>query len=311
MFLSRAQEVVVIGGGYAGTLAAIRTAGRARRRANVTLVDPEGRLVHRLRLHQAAAGQDVPTHSLPKLTGRRVAHVKGTAHEIDAECGVVVVSGSGGRMILRFDHLVVAIGVDTVVGSRVASMDAGRLTLGDGSEVAFDVAVWCGGFVGHPLARDSALATDGRNRLVVDPTLRSVSHPHVLAVGDAAGIPAFASGAAFRMTCQAGMPSAAHAADTVAAAIDGREPEAFDFGYLHQPISLGRKDALIQFVDRADRPREKMLTGRRAALYKNVVTGSAVTGLKVERRLPGATRWPSGGAEASEPSPGLSVSPRG
>jgi NADH:quinone reductase (non-electrogenic) len=55
------------------------------------------------------------------------------------------------------------------------------------------------------------------------------------------------------MTCQAGMPSGADAADTALATLMGREPRPFNFGYIHQPISLGRRDGLIQWVDRADR----------------------------------------------------------
>lgn len=96
---------------------------------------------------------------------------------------------------------------------------------------------------------------DARGCLLVDTTLRAVGHPHVLGAGDAAAIPSLANGGAFRMTCQAGMPAGAHAADNAVAALRGREPEDFDFGYLHRPISLGRRDRLIQWVDRADRPK--------------------------------------------------------
>lgn len=48
---------MVIGGGSAGIVAAVRAAARLRRRAKVTLVEPRGELVQLLRLHQAAAGQ--------------------------------------------------------------------------------------------------------------------------------------------------------------------------------------------------------------------------------------------------------------
>ena len=54
-----AEHVVVLGGGYAGVLAAVRLAGRARRRAEVTLLDAKPEFVQRLRLHQVAAGQSV------------------------------------------------------------------------------------------------------------------------------------------------------------------------------------------------------------------------------------------------------------
>jgi hypothetical protein len=40
---------------------------------------------------------------------------------------------------------------------------------------------------------------------------------------------------------------------------------------VNQCISLGRRDGLIQFVNRYDEPVEKVLTGRLAALYKESV----------------------------------------
>ena len=39
---------------------------------------------------------------------------------------------------------------------------------------------------------------------------------------------------------------------------------------------MGRRDRVIQWVDRADRPKPKVLVGRRAAIYKELVTRGAV-----------------------------------
>ena len=191
------------------------------------------------------------------------------------------------------------LGVELVEQTMVQGVECGRVVLDGGAVLEADATVWCGGFVGHPLARASGLAIDEQGRLRVDGTLRSVSHPQVLGAGDAAAIPTLPNGAAFRMSCQAGMPSGAHAADTVAAAIRGREPEPFDLGYIHVLMSLGRRDGLVQWVDRADRPKDKVLTGRRAAAYKELVTRSAVLTIAWERRLPGATRWLAGGTPAA------------
>ena len=57
-------------------MAAIRLAGKARKRAQVTLVSPDGVLVPRLRLHQIAAGQDIAAPELSALGGRRVEVVR-------------------------------------------------------------------------------------------------------------------------------------------------------------------------------------------------------------------------------------------
>jgi NADH dehydrogenase len=121
--------------------------------------------------------------------------------------------------------------------------------------------------------------------------------------GEMPATPALSNGAAFRMTCRAGMPSGAHAADTVAAVACGREPERFDLGYIHMPISLGRRDGLIQWVDRANRPKPKVLVGGRAALYKELVTRGAVPSISMERRIPGALKWLHGGEPIGDPEP--------
>jgi hypothetical protein len=98
----------------------------------------------------------------------------------------------------------------------------------------------------------------------------------------------------------------AHAADTVLAALDGRAPEPLRYGYLHQCISLGRRDGLIQMVDALDAPRPRIFTGRKAARYKELICRSTIWTLRAERRLPGTARYPHGldapiGAPAAAP----------
>jgi NADH dehydrogenase len=380
------EHVVVLGGGYAGALAAVRLAGRASRRAKVTLVDPKPHFVQRLRLHQVAVGQTVAEPSYRKLLGRRVEVVQGWAQYIDTERGRVVLSGGGsGGSELPFDRLIYAVGssvdgsgvpgvaehaytladvaaarglnhvlhyssedrqiavvgggmtglemaselatqfpqrpiklvtagqlggwlsergrdylaatlsrqgVEVIEEVRVERVEADRLLLADGAEVPSTLTIWCGGFRASPLAANSGLETDGLDRLLVDRTLRSVSHPHVIGAGDGAATPAFVGGKPLRMACQVAGPMGGHAADTALAELKRREPKPLRFGYLHQPISLGRRDGLIQFVDRADRPKDSMLTGRSAAIYKELISSGPIPSMKLERLLPGATKWP-------------------
>ena len=51
----RTHHVMVVGGGYAGVIAAARVAREPR--ARVTLVDPRPAMVQRIRHHQLLAGQ--------------------------------------------------------------------------------------------------------------------------------------------------------------------------------------------------------------------------------------------------------------
>jgi NADH dehydrogenase FAD-containing subunit len=165
----------------------------------------------------------------------------------------------------------------------VTAIEGGRVLLTH-ADLPCDVAVVCAGFVATSLAREAGLAFDARGRAIVDGSLRSVSHPAVFAVGDA--------GDAARMSCHNGVPTGAHAADVLASELRGRAPRAFDFGSFHLPISLGRHDGLIQFTHHDDTAQSRVLTGRPAALYKEIVTASGVKGMRWERRLPGLLRWP-------------------
>jgi NADH dehydrogenase FAD-containing subunit len=110
--------------------------------------------------------------------------------------------------------------------------------------------------------------------MIVDETLRSVSHPEVYAVGDAAAARR-PDGQELRMACATGLPAAIQGVGALADRMAGREPKPLQFRYFNQCISLGRRDGLIQFVRADDSPVEAVLTGRLAALYKeNIVRGT-------------------------------------
>jgi len=116
------QQVLVIGGGYAGALAAVRLAGKAKERAAVTLLDPRTELVQRLRLHQLATGQKVRAYDLARLTGKRVANVRGKAVAIDPGRGRAAVERDGRVTEIPFDQVLLAVGsgvdLDSVPGVR-------------------------------------------------------------------------------------------------------------------------------------------------------------------------------------------------
>jgi NADH:ubiquinone reductase (H+-translocating) len=110
-----------------------------------------------------------------------------------------------------------------------------------------------------------------------------VSHPDVVAIGDAAAIRQ--PWGTIHGTCQSGIPSGAHAADNIARVLAGKAAKPFRFGYIHQPVSLGRKDAVIQFTHADDTPRRWFLSGRAAVIYKELVTSSPLPAYRMSRRL--------------------------
>ena len=168
-----------------------------------------------------------------------------------------------------FDDL----GVRVRPGISVKEVAPGEL-ITDGGRVGFDTCVWAGGFSVPALARRSGLAVNDTGRALVDPTLRSLSHPDVYVIGDAAAA-AGPWGAQLAMGCRSGGFTGPQVADIVAARLVGREPKPFRYRYFHECISLGRRRGLVQFLAADETPHDRILTGRRAIHYKNMTLRGA------------------------------------
>ncbi|MFG1754199.1 FAD-dependent oxidoreductase [Streptosporangium sandarakinum] len=157
-------------------------------------------------------------------------------------------------------------------------VEADRVVIADGGTIPAAVTVWTTGFAVHPIAKATTLEVTGTGQIVVDATMRSVSHPDVYAVGDAA----MAMGPGnkpLRMSCASGTPAAWQAADAIAARLTGGKLPNASIRYFNQCISLGRRDGLIQYVTADDRAVRAVLTGRLAAVYKELICRSAAWGV--------------------------------
>lgn len=179
-----------------------------------------------------------------------------------------------GRAHVR--RTLVRLGVRVREHSRVVEIREDGLVLEDGTWIAAAAVVCNVGFSVPALARDAGLELDAHGRVVVDATQRSVSHPDVYAVGDAARALG-PDGRELRMACATGLPMGSKAAEAIAARMTGREPRPLAFRYYIQCVSLGRRDGLIQFVHADDAPAPFVLTGRLGALVKeSVVRGASI-----------------------------------
>jgi NADH:ubiquinone reductase (H+-translocating) len=167
------------------------------------------------------------------------------------------------------------LGIEVRDAAAVAEVRADGVVLADGEHVPSDVVVWTTGFTVPDLAREAGMAVDEHGRLLVDESMRSVSHPDVYGAGDAALVRH--AGHELRMACATGLPTAQSAVRSIQARAAGREPHPMRLRYFNQCISLGRRDALIQFVRGDDSPVEAVLTGRVAALYKELIVRGALT----------------------------------
>ncbi|GAA4572285.1 NAD(P)/FAD-dependent oxidoreductase [Planotetraspora kaengkrachanensis] len=186
------------------------------------------------------------------------------------------------------------LGVRVRSGVEVVKVLPGVVELAGGESVAADVVLWTSGTRVSPLAAAAGLTVDERGRIVTDASLRSVSHPDVYAVGDAAAI--LQGYGVMHGTCQGGMPTGVHAAVSICRVLDGRRPKPFRFGYYHTPVSLGRNDAVVQFTHPDDSPRRVYLAGRMAVRYKETVTASPWPTYARMKRMPASGAfWPRGG----------------
>lgn len=186
------------------------------------------------------------------------------------------------------------LGVEVRSGVEVGKVLPGTVELAGGESVAADVVLWTSGTRVSPLAAAAGLTVDERGRVVTDAALRSVSHPEVYAVGDAAAIRQ--GYGVMHGTCQGGMPTGVHAAVSIVRELKGKQPKPFRFGYYHTPVSLGRNDAVVQFTHPDDSPRRIFLTGRFAARYKETVTASPWSTYGRMKKMPASGAfWPHGG----------------
>lgn len=166
------------------------------------------------------------------------------------------------------------LGVTVHEHADVEQVGATEVRTGDGATIPSDVTVWSAGFAVHPIAAATTLQVSESGQIVVDGTMRSVSHPDVYAVGDAA-LADGPLGTPLRMSCASGIPMAWQAADAIAARLTGGRLPNTPLGYVHQCISLGRQDAVIQLVTADDRAKPAAPGGRLAAGYKELICKGA------------------------------------
>jgi len=170
------------------------------------------------------------------------------------------------------------------------------VVLADGTALPSAVTIWTAGFGVPDLAARSGLRTDALGRLLTDETLTSLGDDRVVAAGDAAA----PSNQPLRMSCQAAIPLAAQAANTVLSRIAGAAPAVLNQAFVGQCISLGRSRGLVQLSRTDDTPVNMVVGGRTAASIKEAVCKGTVWGLRREAAKPGSYFWLKGGKRPAQ-----------
>lgn len=185
--MSQAVRVVVVGGGYAGVMAANRLlAGRAGRSAvpvavDVVLVDPAPRFTERIRLHAVAAGaRESAGRDWSDVLHPRVRRVQARAVRVDAGARRVVLDDGPP---VTYDHLVLAVGSGGRTGAlhRVADAAGAERTRAAVARLAPGEAVTVAGAgaTGLEVACAVAVARPDLSVTVVDPAGPPAREPAV------------------------------------------------------------------------------------------------------------------------------------
>ncbi|MGX1128123.1 NADH dehydrogenase [Streptomyces glaucescens] len=199
-----------------------------------------------------------------------------TATEIaESRPGLSVTLIAGGELGARLSagarsHLRQAcdrLGITVVERTSVEAVEATRVLCADGTALASDATVWTAGFAVSPIAAAGGLEVTDDGRIVVDRTMRSVSHPNVYAAGDSAyaiGV----NGRPLPMSCASAGYTGRQATDAIVGRLTGRSIADTKLAYVGNHISLGRRDGILQMVDDEAQAKPKYVGGRTAARVK-------------------------------------------
>lgn len=173
-----------------------------------------------------------------------------------------------------FDRL----GVTVHEHTAIEAVEPTRAIAADGTAIPADVTVWAAGFAVHPIAVASGLEVAESGQIVVDRTMRSVSHPEVYAAGDCA-YAIGENGRPLPMSCASAGFTNMQATAAIIARLTGGEVPTVGLKYYGNHISLGRRDAIFQMVDGDVRSKAWYLGGKAAARLKAGVLFGAGFGI--------------------------------
>jgi NADH dehydrogenase FAD-containing subunit len=189
-------------------------------------------------------------------------------------------------------------GVNIQDRTTIAEIRSGEVLTDAGAMMACDLCLWTGGFTVPSLAREAGLAVNEGGQILIDPFMRSISHPDIYAVGDAAH-PIEEPGVQVRMAAFTAAIMGAHGADCLSAAIQGKTPKPLSFAYMGQGIALGRHDAIGFNTYPDGMPNAPYFTGRFGYEFREFFVRFLADASNLERRWPGFFWWRGKGRYAA------------
>ncbi|TWD12887.1 NADH dehydrogenase FAD-containing subunit [Streptomyces sp. T12] len=170
------------------------------------------------------------------------------------------------------------LGITVVEHTSVEAVEAERVLCADGTVLASDVTVWAAGFSVHPIAAAAGLEVTENGQIVVDRTMRSVSHPDVYAIGDAVHAVGD-NGRPLPMSCGSAGYTGRQVIEAIVGRLTGREIANTKLIYTYNTISLGRRDGILQMVDDEAQAKPKYMGGRKVARIKAGIVKGGLWGV--------------------------------
>ncbi|MFI0367863.1 NAD(P)/FAD-dependent oxidoreductase [Actinomadura sp. 1N219] len=187
------------------------------------------------------------------------------------ELGARLSAGARGHLRRACDRL----GITVAEHTTVEAVEAARVRCADGAVLASDATVWTAGFAVSPIAAAAGLEVTGNGQIVVDRTMRSVSHPDVYAVGDSVHTLGD-NGCRLPMNCGSAGYTGRQTIEAIVGRLTGREIANVKLVYRYNAISLGRRDGIVQLIDGAAQAKPKYIGGRKALRIKAGIQNGAL-----------------------------------
>jgi len=151
--------------------------------------------------------------------------------------------GEGPRPVI--EDALLRVGVETRVGTGVASLDESGVTLSNGEHIEAETVIWAAGIRAAPLTAQIPGDCDSFGRLLVDRDLRVLSVGGVFATGDAARAACDNVGNYALMSCQHALRMGAFAGNNAAAELLGVPTKPYHQEAYATCLDLGEAGAIF------------------------------------------------------------------
>ncbi|MGW7346793.1 NAD(P)/FAD-dependent oxidoreductase [Streptomyces sp. NPDC054854] len=179
------------------------------------------------------------------------------------ELGAQLSAGARGHLRRACDRL----GITVLEHTGVEAVEGTRVLCADGTALPSDATVWTAGFAVNAIAAAAGLEVTEDGRIVVDRTMRSLSHPNVYAAGDSVHAVGD-NGLPLPMSCATAGYTGMQAMKAIVGRLTGSKIGHVKLDYPGNHISLGRQDGILQMVDHEGQAKPKHMGGRKAARIK-------------------------------------------